>query len=789
MRKAHYTATVTVSGDSVTSQSFNVSFTVDAATFTVDANPTTLDFGSKVEGYGTAPDAQTVTIENTGNTSVTLSLPTDTNYSITTLSSLTLAPGGTAVINIRPNTNLAAGTYAPTLTFATDHATSVDVAVTFTVDTAIYTVITTQTSLDFGSIVEGYGTAPDAQTVTIENTGNSSVTLTLPTNANYTVTTSDSLILAPGGTAVINIRPNASLASGTYAPTLTFITNHATSVDVAVTFTVETAVYTVEANQTSLNFGSLVEGYATAPDAQTVTIENTGNASVTLTLPTNTNYTVTTSSSLMLTPGGTAVVSIRPNASLAVGTYAPTLTFTTDHSTSDSVDVTFTVQATPTYTVEANQTSLDFGSIVEGYATAPDAQSVTIKNTGNTSVTLSLPTDTNYTVTTSNSLTLAPGGTAVVSIRPKTNLAVGTYAPTLTFATDHATSDSVDVTFTVNATPTYTIEANQASLDFGSLVEGYATAPDAQTVTIENTGNTSFTLTLPTNTNYTVTTSDSLTLAPSGTAVVSIRPKTNLAVGTYAPTLTFSTDHSTGDSVDVTFTVNAEVYTLYASPNTIDFTSQTVGYTPVASQTVTITNDGNKISTLVQPTATNFTVGSLSRTVLNPGATATFTVQPKDGLPVGVYSETVSVDGTGSATAGTDVSFEVLPVAYDVTGGDQYYQNNPNGLVFTSSENFQNFTGVTVDGVTLTGSQYGAEEGSTIVTLYTSYLNTLPLGSHALRMLFRDGYASANFDVLPVPPLPETGDTTPLTLYIALAALALAALAVLIFVRHKHRAS
>ena len=307
-------------------------------------------------------------------------------------------------------------------------------------------------------------------------------------------------------------------------------------------------------------------------------------------------------------------------------------------------------------------------------------------------------------------------------------------------------------------------------------MEGYTPAPDAQTVTITNTGNSSVTLTLPTDTNYAITTTDSLTLAPSGTAVVSIQPKTGLAVGAYNATLTFATDHSTSDSVDVSFTVLASQYTITASPEDKTFASATVGYTPPASQTITIANTGNRILTLNQPSSTAYAVSALSRTVLNPGDTATFTVAPSAGLGIGTYAETITVTGTGSAQAGTAVSFTVLAAEYSVSGGTQYLLGGTGELVFTSNGAFANFTGVTVDGAPLNTSQYGAHEGSTVVTLYNSYLRSLSAGSHTLEMQFTDGYARAAFTVAKSPDMPDTGDSRPIALYAILAVLCLAAL-------------
>ena len=367
------------------------------------------------------------------------------------------------------------------------------------------------------------------------------------------------------------------------------------------------------------------------------------------------------------------------------------LVFSTDHETSVNVGTSFTVDA-PNYTISANPTSLDFGAKVEGYSSPPDAQTVDITNTGNLSVTLTLPTNANYDIATGDPLTLAPNATATVSIQPKTGLAAGTYDPVLVFSTDHETSVNVGTSFTVENS-NYTIEANKASLDFGTSIEGYSPPPAVQTVEIKNSGNLSVDLTLPTNANYDIATGDSLTLAPNATATVNVRPKEGLSPGTYDPTLRFTTNHATSADVDVTFTVIDAVYSIAAEPAAKDFGNATIGYAPIAPITVRVTNTGNKIVTLTQPAGVSYTVGSLSKTVLNPADFATFDLGPNTGLPVGTYPETVTISGSNDTRATVDLAFTVDPVLYGTSGSDTHYLNTGSHLIITSDGRFSDFQG------------------------------------------------------------------------------------------------
>lgn len=58
---------------------------------------------------------------------------------------------------------------------------------------------------------------------------------------------------------------------------------------------------------------------------------------------------------------------------------------------------------------------------------------------------------------------------------------------------------------------------------------------------------------------------------------------------------------------------------------------------------------------------------------------------------------------------------------------------------------FSKFVEVRVDGITIAASDYDAYEGSTVVTLLSQYLDTLPRGQHSLTIVFSDGLAQSSF--------------------------------------------
>lgn len=134
---------------------------------------------------------------------------------------------------------------------------------------------------------------------------------------------------------------------------------------------------------------------------------------------------------------------------------------------------------------------------------------------------------------------------------------------------------------------------------------------------------------------------------------------TPTTAGTYKFTVT-ATNNAGSDSKEFTLTIGvAPVYSITADPLKLDFGTLTEGYTP-ASQTVTITNNGNQTLTLNEPVSTeHFEVSNLSTFTLPANGTATFTVQPKAGLTAGTYSENIDVTASNNATATISASLTV----------------------------------------------------------------------------------------------------------------------------------
>ena len=81
-----------------------------------------------------------------------------------------------------------------------------------------------------------------------------------------------------------------------------------------------------------------------------------------------------------------------------------------------------------------------------------------------------------------------------------------------------------------------------------------------------------------------------------------------------------------------------------------------------------------------------------------------------------------------------------------IDGANSSWTHDSDGnITIRGNGDFSKFTGVKVDGNLIDRNNYTAKEGSTIITLKASYLNTLSAGTHTVEILWTDGSASTTF--------------------------------------------
>ena len=326
-------------------------------------------FASRKTGE-TPPDAQTITVTNTGlNATGTLNIAlSGANASSFTLSRSSLDsidPESTDIFTIRPNSDLGEGTYTASVRVSGGNGISASFNVSFTVEPSILGISLTAQNLSGGlytfSNVE-VGGSTDAVTVTVTNTGNQptgelTIELSGANPESFALSPSTLTSLNPGAQNTFTVAPNDGLDVGTYTAVVTVSNGSDIEESFNVSFTVLAGTYGISISASGLtaeNAYTFPAGVyqGDVPSALLVTVtntqgQNTGELSIALTGTNPTSFTLLDGSALAsINPGNNGTFRIVPTGSIA-GTYSATVTITGANNISASFTVSFTVTPAP----------------------------------------------------------------------------------------------------------------------------------------------------------------------------------------------------------------------------------------------------------------------------------------------------------------------------------------------------------------------------------------------------------------------------------------------------------
>jgi FG-GAP-like repeat/Abnormal spindle-like microcephaly-assoc'd, ASPM-SPD-2-Hydin/Divergent InlB B-repeat domain len=326
-------------------------------------------------------------------------------------------------------------------------------------------------------------------TVTLAGNGTGTVTsspagINCPTTCNATFASGTVIALTATAASGSAFAGWSGACGGTGSCSVTV----SSSTSVTATFNLSTGP-AVTLSPTSLSFGTVAIGVTSA--GKTVTLKNTGTASLTITAIaiTGTNaadfaQTHTCGSSLAVGASCTFSIKFKPTAS---GTRTAVLSIT-DSAAGSPQKVALSGVGT---TAKLSPTTLNFGTVAIGVTSA--AKSVTLTNVGTTALTITAIaiTGTNagdFSQTHTCVSLLGAGTSCTISIKFKPT-ASGARTAALSI-TDNAVGSPQKATLSGTGT---TAKLSPTSVNFGSVSVGVTSA--AKTVTLTNVGATTLTIT------------------------------------------------------------------------------------------------------------------------------------------------------------------------------------------------------------------------------------------------------------------------------------------------------
>ena len=620
----------------------------------VSFSPSSLSFSTPL---GTSSASQTVTVTNTGGVALGIS-GIAANYPFEIMTSTctgNLAGGASCSVNIS-YTAQTSGTVTGAFTI-TDSAAGSPQSVPLT-GTTPATVSLSASSLTFSGQV--IGTTSAAQTVTLTNTGGTSLSVSGIATSQPFAETSNCPASLPGGTSCsicVTFTPQTSGNSTGGVTISDSASGSPQSFSLSGTGLTPAAV---SLSASSLTFPGQVVG--TTSTVQTVVLTNTGGASLSISgMVTNQPFAETNNCPASLAGGAGCTMSITftPQSS---GNSSGTISIT-DNASGSPQSVSLSGTGLTPAAVSLSPSSVSFSTPL---GTSSASQAITVTNTGGaalgiSSIAANYPFEIMTSTCTGN---LAAGASCSVNISftPQTSSSV-TGAFTIT---DNASGSPQSVPLT-GTTPA-AVALSPSSLTFSSQAIGTTSA--AQTVTLTNTGGTSLsTSSIATSQPFAETNNCPVSLVGGASCSISVT-FTPHASGIASGAVTIS-DNAAGSPQSVTLTGTTPAIASL-SPSSLTFPATVIGST--ATQTVTLTNKGGANMNITNLTYANpFSVSSENCLgTLAGGASCQITVAftpTASGPASGVLQITdtatgspqgVSLSGTGIAPAAVSLNTSSL---------------------------------------------------------------------------------------------------------------------------------
>ncbi len=411
-----------------------------------------LTFVSQKIGIGSS--AQSVTLQNIGSAALSISsLTTTGDFSQTNTCGSSVSPGSNCTVSVT-FTPTTMGTRTGSVSIS-DNAAGSPQVISLTgsgVDQPIASFSAAQVT--FGSQL--VGTASSVQTVTLANTGTTTLTISsVATSGEFTQANTCGSSVTAGASCAFSVT-FAPTSTGTRSGTLS-VTDDAAGSPQAVSLSGTGVAPAVNLSATSLTFGNQLLGTTSA--AQTVTLTNTGTAALSVSgMAASGDFAETNSCRSSVGPGASCTVSVSFTPS-TTGARSGSVTITDSAAGSPQIITLSGTGVAPGVNLSA--TSLTFGN--QPIGTTSGAQLVTLTNVGSATLTISVLTvNGDFAQANNCGTSLAAGSNCAISVT-FTPTAAGPRTGSVTI-TDTATGSPQSVSLTGTGVLAFQLSANASTI-------------------------------------------------------------------------------------------------------------------------------------------------------------------------------------------------------------------------------------------------------------------------------------------------------------------------------------
>jgi hypothetical protein len=640
-----------------TTQSASLSGTGTASAASL--SPTSLTFSSQALSTSSSP--QSVTLSNPGGAALTISsITVSGNFSETNTCGSSLAANSSCTISVT-FTPTALGSRTGSLT-VNDNANPATQSASLSGTGTAPAASLSPTSLTFSS--QALSTSSSSQSVTLSNPGSATLAISsITVSGDFSETNTCGSGLAANSSCTISVT-FAPTATGSRTGSLTVADNANPSTQTVSLSGTGTAPV-ASLSPASLTFSA--QSLNTSGSSQNLILSNTGTATLNITSMAITgDFSLTNSCGSGVAAGASCSIAVtfKPTGT---GLRTGTVTVTDNAIPSTQIANLAGTGAGPGATLSPS--SLMFAAEPVGTTSSP--QSVTLKNTGTVTLTISsVAASGDFPQTHTCGALLAVGASCTISVTFKPT-ASGTRTGTLSVS-DNAVPSTQTVSLTGGGSPVASL--SPTSLTFAPQAVGNSSS--SQSVTLTNTGGATLAITgvsISGDFSQTNTCGSSVAVGASCDISVTFEPT---ASGTRTGTLTI-TDNANPTTQAVSLTgMGTGGPAVSLSPASLTFASEAVG-TGSTPQSFTLTNTGTSTLTMTSVAISgDFSQTNTCGSSVGAGGSCSVSV---------TFKPSASGSRTGAVTITDNASPATQTVSLTGTGaGGSAVSLSPTSLTFAS---------------------------------------------------------------------------------------------------------
>ncbi len=465
-------------------QTLSVSVTVQPPPVpAISVQQTAVDFGT-VEFAQQVQ--QMITITNTGTANLEITgIQSNVSGLSFSPSTFTLAPNGSQTVTITFPSSVE-GTFSGLITISSndpERATQT-LSVSVIVQPRPVPVIAVQeTAVDFGTVEFAQQVQ---QMITITNTGTAPLEITgIQSNVSGLTFDPTTFTLSPDSSQTVTVTFPSSV-EGTFSGLITISSNDPDRATQTLSVSVivqPRPVPAIAVQETAIDFGTVAFAQAVQ---QTITIQNTGTASLEITgIESDVSGLTFDTTIFTLAPDSSRTVTVTFPSSVE-GTFSGNITISSndpDRAT-QTLSVSVIVQPRPVPAITVQETAVDFGTVEFAQQVQ---QAITIENTGTAPLEITgIQSDVSGLTFDTTMFTLSPDSSRTVMVTFPSS-SEGTFSGLITISSndpDRATQ-TLSVSVIVQAAPVPAISVQETAVDFGTVAFAQTVQ---QTITIRNTG-------------------------------------------------------------------------------------------------------------------------------------------------------------------------------------------------------------------------------------------------------------------------------------------------------------